>query len=150
MVLEKRICSELELKGLKILIEEGHANKFLTLEVNQFKYGLKWYDYGQSEPETLYLEKFDLLLIGAGSTVVGISTNAEVVKFCVGLSNPFSFFLNTDLDFIIVTETTILVVNSHNCSISRLTGTPDGDIIQNVKVIGEKLVVTGLSDRYTI
>jgi len=144
------MCDEIDLKELPTLIGEINSNKFLKLEVNQFKFGLKWYDYGLSEPATLFIERFDLLIIGIGSTVVAISANTGVVKFCLGLSNPFNFLLEINLGFIIVSETTILVINGYNCSLSRFTGAPDGDIIQDVKLDGEKLIVTCLSNTYTI
>lgn len=150
MVFIKSTCDEIDLKGLPTLIDEVNANKFLKLEVNNFKFGLRWYDYGLSEPEILFIEEFDLLVIGVGSTVVAISVNTGVVKFGVGLSNPFNFLVAINRGFIIVSETTILVINAYNCSLSRFTSAPDGDIIQDLRVDGEKLIVTCLSNTYTI
>lgn len=125
-------------KGINPIIDEGDtANRYAVINFNGKQYPIAWCNNG-IDPEPLFLEKYQLLIIGVGETVVAISKSG-MIRFCLGLTTPFSGLLENDLGFIIVSETGIIIINGFNCSINRSINVPD--IIVDYSLEGEKVKV---------
>lgn len=128
----------------KIVVEE-HANQFAILRVNNKDYGLTWYG-DMITPVIEYNEHFDLFLIGVNKHVSAISGEDGRVVFCIGLSDSFSFFLKYEGSFVIVTETTITMINGRGLSVSKLIVVPD--IIVDCSIVNDVVSVQTLDNNY--
>ena len=123
------------------VIEELNYSSIAILHINDLKLGFRWFGSSSS------VEKYqDFLLVGLGKSVCILSTNTGFPKFVCGLNDPFSFFLTMDKTVIVVSETTITVVNLLNFSIQKFIGLPD--IIMNVKIEKNMLIISGLDDTF--
>lgn len=129
-----------------IAIDESNANSFGVLEVSNKKVGLAW--YGNSKPEINKSNKLKLLLIGAGSTVVFVSTETNMIKFAIGLNNPFAFFLIDEKRIVIASETTLTIVNQNTLSIEQFTGIPD--IIIDGRIEDGQIIINGMDKEFKI
>lgn len=127
------------------IVNEAEANKHAVFQLKDKSYGISW--NGLDEKPTVLKFRENVLIVAVSDTVVALD-NTGSIKFKIGLNNPFNFLIENGPEFIIVTETTITIVNSNNFSISRFTGTPD--IIEDVKIDGHKLIVKCLDNTYTI
>jgi hypothetical protein len=135
-------------KDVMMIVDEPNATESFVLELKQFRFGLKWYDHGLRTPGILEIQRFNLWVVGVGSTVVAISKETGIVKFCMGLIDPFSFLLEYDFGFMIVSETTITSVSGENYAVSRLLSVPE--IIVDVKLEGGKIFVECLGKDYIL
>jgi hypothetical protein len=129
-------------------VDENSSSTSAVIELNGLKFSLKWKDFGLQEPDVLNIDKFDLTVVGVGSTVVAISRSSGIVKFCCGLIDPFSFLVEIDSGFLAVSETSILSVNGKIASIQQFVVLPD--IITDVRQENGKLLVECLSEKYVL
>ena len=146
MQIYKEIESYSELTKLVdcIAIDESNPKSFGSIEIGGKKFGLAW--DGSSKPEMDNSLDLELVLIGVGSSVVIISTEKGTIKFSMGLNNPFAFFLVDTKRVVIVSETTITIVNQNTFSLERFTGVPD--IIVDGRIEGEKIIINGMDEDF--
>lgn len=144
---ERVYSEELLLNQCKsLLIHEPNSNNFLLIQIGINTYGMAW--HGDTEAKFELFENTDLLAIGAGENVVCVSIKTGIVKLALGLGYPFSFFEKVELGFIIVSELTIIQINTYNCSISRFVVAHD--IIIDVKVSSGKFLIKCLDREYQV
>lgn len=131
--------------SVRIVIEESKANNYCLIKYDTIKIGVAWRDVPK-EPEILVIEKYDVILIGAGASTVGVSNSTGVVKFALGVIESFGSFLETEKGFAIISETTITVFSGETFSSSKTMG--NDDIILDCKYANGKFIVQGLSGEY--
>ena len=93
--------------------------------------------------EILILKRELLPLVGKESHLFFDLLNEKLV-----IQNPHHSFKETELGFIIISETNIIIINGNNCSISRFSGVPG--IIESIQIKGNKLVIDCLEGTYEI
>ena len=125
-------------------IDEPLPNSFAALQVAQKHIGLAW--NGKSEAVLEQISKLDLLLIGAGSSVVFISESTGMIRFSISLHTPFLFFLIDTEIIAIVSETTLTTVHQNTLSIERFTGIPD--IIIDGKIEEGTITLYGMDQEF--
>jgi hypothetical protein len=123
------------------VITSPNARRYALVKINNKGYGVSWASDG-IEPKIIYIKNYNILLIGIDTSVIAISLETLEVKFCIGLTEWFCFFVEIELGFVVVSETTIIIVNGENCSISQFKGMPD--LITDCRVEGNKLIINCL------
>jgi hypothetical protein len=127
------------------IINNSNAKRYALLELDNKGYGVSWASDG-IEPKFLYIRKYNFVLIGIDTSVVALSLETLEVIFCIGLTEWFCFFVEIELGFVVVSETTVIVVNGENCSISQFKGMPD--LITDCRVEGSKLIINCFETPY--
>jgi|GEM_PF-4632831 len=116
-----------------ILFEQEYSNKFAVIEGKNFTIGFGWNSKEFAEPYHLKLERFNLLILGIYCNVYAINTKNGSIQLTLGLSDAIFSLDKIDDDFLIITETGLIKINSYNCSINCLYRIPDSILDYSLK-----------------
>ncbi|NCD70650.1 hypothetical protein [Mucilaginibacter agri] len=128
--------------GCYTVLEHRRANQYWLLLIQDKAYGFSVDASIMIPPIVVDFVDDNILCIGVDDFIVLFSTLNGRIGFLSGLTEPITEVVKIDLNYLVVTDTTVVTINRYFLAVGKVITFPD--IINDYQISNGKLTVQGI------
>ena len=129
------------LTNIAKVFEEENATQYWVIKGENVLFGFGWYT--ELDPKIIISETYNAIVIASFTKVFAISSTNGTIEFALGFNESVMSIEEVKFGFLIITETSITMINGNNYSLGRVVSVPD--IILDYNIVDDIIFVETVS-----